>query len=368
MATAYITLMMVVAHYFFDHDHAKNPLDRKIIDSLAWLWKSPASDSESDNPSSRLKWTEAIETAVLMFSGQQLVTGIGILVSGYSQVHCSLLIYHWQIVVYLAWFSSPTHLTTLTAMRMFFREQPTLAYWRIFLMGCTIVLLAVSLMPTGYILENSITQFPLATPLANPVLAVPASCLFSSSDFQEAYGSFLDESSPEAAEALEPFNWIFILASLLFLVVSYISRVVSLFTPTANFTQFALRTLPGYKVKKLLSYILKKSNTSEPSIFRKIWAAVALLIMTIYVLLKVIFDIGQSMLWEVSRTFALLRLFELTAHKDFLAFSSPSLRYNSTPHNMVFRGSVRTKYLGIWTGHGFAVDCTSIFFVGRATV
>lgn len=220
----------------------------------------------------------------------------------------------------------------------------------------------------GIRLENSVTQSPLATPLANPVLAVPASCLFLSSDFQEAYGSFLDESSPEAAEALEPFNWIFILASLLFLVVSYISRVVSLFTPTANFTQFALRTLPGYKVKKLLSYILKKSNTSEPSIFRKIWAAVALLIMTIYVLLKVIFDIGQSMLWEVSRTFALLRLFELTAHKDFLAFSSPSLRYNSTPHNMVFRGSVRTKYLGIWTGHGFAVDCTSIFFVGRATV
>jgi len=63
-----------------------------------------------------------------MFSDPQLVTGIGILVSGYTQITCSLSTYYWQVIVYLAWFSSLTYLTTLTALRAFFCKQLMLAY------------------------------------------------------------------------------------------------------------------------------------------------------------------------------------------------------------------------------------------------
>jgi hypothetical protein len=162
MATAYITLMMVIVHYLFDSDEISNPVDRVVIDGAGKLWKALISDRSKPLE----KWSEAIEAAVLMFSDQQLVTGIGILVSGYTQINCALSTYHWQIVVYLAWFSSLTHLTTLTALRAFFRDQLTLAYRRVFFMGCTIVLLATALAPTGYVLAAVAVDFDSETPIS----------------------------------------------------------------------------------------------------------------------------------------------------------------------------------------------------------
>ena len=90
MATAYITLMMVIVHYLFDHHKTTNAVDRVVIDGAGKLWNALIS-----NPLKPLKkWSEAIEAAVLMFSDQQLVTGIGILVSGYTQINCALSTYH----------------------------------------------------------------------------------------------------------------------------------------------------------------------------------------------------------------------------------------------------------------------------------
>lgn len=281
MATAYITLILVIVHYLFDHDQTKNPVDRVIIDSVAKLWKYLISDR--DKPA--LKWSEAIEFAVLMFSDQQLITGIGILVSGYTQINCGLSAYHWQIVVYLAWFSSLTHLTTLTALRTFFREQPTLAYWRVFFMGCTVVLLATALGSTGYIYQDY-----LSTPLA-----VPAFCLFSTTDNQEA----------QQLNALQPFDIPYVSLSLLFLAASYISRVITLFTSTDTAALRGLRTRPGYALKKCILATMKQSTSSERSLSRMSWAMLSLVLMTFYILLKVIFEIGQSMFWEVRFAFYL---------------------------------------------------------------
>jgi len=67
-------------------------------------------------------WTGAIEDATLIFSDQQFVAGLAFL----SLDICSLAVYYWQIVVYLAWFSPLIHLSTLTAQRNFFHSQQTL--------------------------------------------------------------------------------------------------------------------------------------------------------------------------------------------------------------------------------------------------
>ena len=58
----------------------------------------------------------ALRRIVLMFSDQQAATGIALLASGYAQLSSSISNYHWQMLVYLAWFSSLTHLTTLTVL------------------------------------------------------------------------------------------------------------------------------------------------------------------------------------------------------------------------------------------------------------
>lgn len=59
----------------------------------------------------------ALRRIVLMFSDQQVVTGIALLASGYAQLSSGISNYHWQMLVYLAWFSSLTHLSTLTVLR-----------------------------------------------------------------------------------------------------------------------------------------------------------------------------------------------------------------------------------------------------------
>lgn len=286
MATAYITLAMVIVHYILNYKDGPNLVDRAVAGKL-WNVLS----KEGSEPSA--KWSKAIEEAVLMFSDQQLVTGIGILVSGYSQIDCALSTYHWEIVVYLAWFSSLTHLTTLTALRALFRKSYTLAYWRVFFIGCTIVLLATALAPTGYVSRSTtVDYFANGTPASPPI-----SCLFSTARFNEAVLYEVD-----SGLTLEPLNWIFILVSLLFLLVSYISRVISLFTFTADKAQLVLITWPGYRLKKLIYIITLKSKSGYLS--RRIFlTCVSFILMTVYVLLKMMFEVGQSMLWEVSHIF-----------------------------------------------------------------
>jgi hypothetical protein len=60
---------------------------------------------------------------VLLFSDIQIVTSLTILSAGYSQLHCGISSYDWQILVYTAWFSSVTHLTTLTVIWHWFRRK-----------------------------------------------------------------------------------------------------------------------------------------------------------------------------------------------------------------------------------------------------
>jgi hypothetical protein len=284
MSTAYITLSVVIIYYLFDREHTENPVDRVIIGGAAKLWKKLLGSNHT-NPSPN--WGSIVESMVLMFSDQQLVTGIGILVSGYTQLPCSLSAYHWQVIVHLARFSSLTHLTTLTALQVFFFKYHILAYWRVFFMGCTIVLLGTALWSTGHI--------PQDPSLRKAVLPIPAQCLFSTADFDEASAAGFHE----ARTSQVPFNGLLVLLSLYILSISYISRVISLFGYTSTIAQRWLRMKPGNLLKKVIIRILERSNRSKAT-FRNLWTLLALIITTIYVLLKVMFEIGQSMFWEVS--------------------------------------------------------------------
>lgn len=91
-----------------------------------------------------------MEAAVLMYSDTQVLTGIAIMLSAYSQLQHKISIYHWRTTVQLAWFSSMTHLTTLTSLRAYFREHSKIAFWRLVFMGVTLLLLVAALVPTGY--------------------------------------------------------------------------------------------------------------------------------------------------------------------------------------------------------------------------
>lgn len=81
-------------------------------------------------------------------SDLQIVTGISILVSGYAQLRCGLSSYHWNILVYLAWFSALTHLCCLKIMRPYLYNHLGERSWRLAAMFVLLVLLVVAIVPT----------------------------------------------------------------------------------------------------------------------------------------------------------------------------------------------------------------------------
>jgi hypothetical protein len=98
---------------------------------------------------------DQVHQCVLTLSDLQILTGLSILISGYAQLHCGLSVYHWQILVYLTWFSSLTHLSCLTFLRNHLYNHPGGRLWRLIGMGALVVMLIVALLPTGNYNSNS---------------------------------------------------------------------------------------------------------------------------------------------------------------------------------------------------------------------
>ena len=264
MLSAYVTLILVIIHYLFDHQNTQNPIDR------AWIkFLTPKSWNNPDGRPSK-KWSQALESAVLLYSDSQVLTGIAILLCTYSQLQHGISMYHWQTAVKLAWFSSVTHLTTLTSLRAYFRDRPVMAFWRVVFMGVTLLLLMTALIPTGYT-----SDFPGYND-------IPAACLYSK------------------GPSLGYFNGPLIAFSLIFLLTSYVTRVVKLFTPLSNLAHKWLRVAPGNLLKKFYILTKKQRDNDASRVLEKItWASLQWFSILAYVFFKAIYDIGESMLWEV---------------------------------------------------------------------
>lgn len=262
ISTAYMTLILVLIHYLLDcgPEPAVNPIDRGIID---FIWQKIGRRP-------RKKWGAAIRRGVLMFSDQQVVTGIAILSAGYSQLHCGLSSYHWEIVVYLAWFSSLTHLTTLTVLCQYFRDNPLIRTWRVAFMLATVTLLGIALLPT----VNSDWGF---TP------GVPAQCFF---DALLGHSYATVYSNDQVSTYL----------SLVVLLVSFVTRVIKLSKRSSVFTRRWIRTIPGDLLKRWLGQLNRRARISGACF---LWKFVHEIILAVYVMLKAIFDINESMVWEV---------------------------------------------------------------------
>lgn len=141
LATAYLTFVFVVIYYLMGcvEESFSNEVDKMVLTKLSLR-----------EYSTNIRRSElTLRRAVLIFSDQQAVTGIALLTSGYAQLRSGIASYHWQILVDLAWFSSITHLTTLTVLRSYFRDNHAARLWRSCFMLVTVTMLGVALLPTG---------------------------------------------------------------------------------------------------------------------------------------------------------------------------------------------------------------------------
>ncbi|KAL8789549.1 MAG: hypothetical protein Q9195_006776 [Heterodermia aff. obscurata] len=117
-------------------------------------------------------WRPIIERLVLLLSDYQLLFGIAILIAGFWK-HCSISVYHFSIVVDLAWFSN-THMTSLSVLTCYLQERKTLRNWRVCIMIFMLIMMLVAL-----VLASDVGWAMSKT--------CPAQCLFNDRDKNFAY-------------------------------------------------------------------------------------------------------------------------------------------------------------------------------------
>ena len=268
VATGYLTLLLALAYYIlgFVVDQFLNSIDRGFLHHVGRIIK----------PRSTARQASTLRKAVLMYSDQQLVTGIALLVGGFSQLHCGLDAYHWQILIYLAWFSSLTHLATFTVLRQYFRDNPAIRLWRAVLMVVTAIMLGVALVPTG-----STYWLPAFQPLAG----IPVRCYFE------------PDAPPHTVSYWAPGPASGMIVSVLMLFLGYLTRLIKLSGKAAAFSNYWLRTAPGTTWKRWLA----RCGCADRSGIMQLLVKVTYIHMkTAYVCLHGWYEIFDSMLWEVS--------------------------------------------------------------------
>jgi hypothetical protein len=135
--------------------------------------------------------TDQVHQCVLTLSDLQILTGLSILISGYAQLHCGLSVYHWQILVYLTWFSSLTHLSCLTFLRNYLYNHPGERLWRLIGMGVLVVMLIAALLPTGnYNSSSDPADYAICSFRQLGIIKQHADSS-SSGDLELAYGSMI---------------------------------------------------------------------------------------------------------------------------------------------------------------------------------
>ncbi|KAF6783880.1 hypothetical protein CSOJ01_15836 [Colletotrichum sojae] len=181
--SAWLTVLLLIAYYFFAFDpeadpfrsaggqnesttysHKPNPFDVLLAGFTRRLRsRKPFTGSTVENAFHKVRpsgprsnssnvYLPQSSKCILSLADAQLVTGFSILISGYWALKHGqgLSAYHWKMLVFLAWFSSVTHLSALTFLRGYFAVHPAGRLWRISMMFFLLVLLFVGFIPTGH--------------------------------------------------------------------------------------------------------------------------------------------------------------------------------------------------------------------------
>ncbi|KAK1477975.1 hypothetical protein CABS01_03277 [Colletotrichum abscissum] len=139
----------------------------------------------SESRSKRVR--HCFNMCIIAICDVQMITGMSILIGGFICLDEHLSALHWQIITYLAWFSSVTHLSGLTVLRRYFQTRPLERSLRITLMLTLLSILIVAMIPSGF--------FNWKSPRADstdpqPIAALaksPAACFFNLACGEQLY-------------------------------------------------------------------------------------------------------------------------------------------------------------------------------------
>ena len=255
-----------------------NKIDAKairVLRKLLFLKPLPQDEVASVKEAKEVR-SEALLRFVLTFSDQQLVTGLAVLIASFAK-RCTITGTNFQIATSLAWFSSVTHLATLSVLRLYFMQRPRVRLIR--LLGMLTVL--------GLLLPAE-----LIPAFINWELGLPLQCAISSSTGSGYFASIAVSnlvSSPTVG------TWLF-----LYLIVAYGNKIISLYHKDSQVTLFGSLLQKLYKASGMpvpVSYqqrAYQKLNAShKPSIASKLrfWLSMLPFFYN---------ELFNSFLWELS--------------------------------------------------------------------
>lgn len=256
--------------------------------------------------------------AILTMCDIQIFTGIGVLSSGFVLLSRGIQTYHWLLIVYIAWFSSITHLSAMTVLRSYFRERRVETSIRFGLMSCLLIMLLIAFIPTAWFdWTNPFFDFCTAAWASSPAI-----CFF---DFANArkLSAGLDQDwcgAPPSNSAGQV-----MLMSLVLLIFGFVSRSIKIFEvlsttlhvyfrrPISKWAQQVLACLSGPpKTETVLGSTRNESSSGHHSclmVLRHPCAAV-------FLSFRITTDLIGSMLAEVRSSHRTVSVFlgGLTVH------------------------------------------------------
>ncbi|GAB7334996.1 hypothetical protein MBLNU13_g06862t2 [Cladosporium sp. NU13] len=218
--TACAAVLLSLAAYIGDFlpSHYLRRVDRRIF------------RANSRNQDSR--WRNIIEKVVISVSDQQLVTALAILAAGYYEImNNNLSVYHWQIVVYLAWLSSVVHIESLTLLRDVFNNNPNLRSLRVAGILVLLALLEVTMWPTRFTAYSSVGN-----------LGMPVRCWWKPTQMRSPNPLGVDLSHVVQ-------SWVLTVVMLL---LAYVWKLSQLFESSRGFVRRWLVAKPGAAIERLM--------------------------------------------------------------------------------------------------------------------
>lgn len=213
------------------------------------------------------------------------MTGLGILCSCYALLHCGFDASHWQIAVYLAWFSAVTHLSGLTVLRTYLNTYPWVKHTRVFLMFALLMLLIVGLIPTGFLFARTSDH------------ASYAICYFNLS-YGYWHFSEIDRDASEVSRVEETASWQAMILSVILLVFGFITRSIRLFRPLSTAFRLRIRQpLSGWSRRSLRR--LGPSGTPRSRFGVIISNIITKQALALFLMARLSCDLFSSMLFEV---------------------------------------------------------------------
>lgn len=170
--------------------------------------------------------------------------------SGYiSAATSDLSVYHWKLIIYLAWFSNITHQAALILLQDYLRLHPRERMWRFCLMTVLVIMLLIALTPMAFHSDHGcgidFTILPVHC-LHPPGRALD---LFNSIGHYNAYFSRCSFSGSEGL--------ISVITSAVVLVFSYARRSIGLFAFSSSLLHQNLRGFLSRTYRDLVAKLVR---------------------------------------------------------------------------------------------------------------